>query len=124
MWAMIVGCVFVGVMSASSMASASPVTDIADGLNNTLFGGTNLYAAQIILTAAVMMAAGLALAILGMPPTGMFIILFCVLGALTAIGWADITFILVAALIAVASFGATAVSWVTGGGGGSDAGDT
>ena len=102
---------------ATATASASPVTDIKDGLNDALFGGDNLYAAGTLLTAAVMVSVGLVLGMMRLPSAGIFIVLFCVLGALTAIGWADVTFILVAGLIAVALFGKTAVNYVSGGGG-------
>lgn len=101
----------------SASASASPISDIAEGLNDALFGGTNLYAAQTILTACVMVSVGLFLAVFELPYVGVFIVLFCVLGALTAIGWADITFILVAALIAASMFAKTAVDYMSGGGG-------
>jgi hypothetical protein len=110
---------FVGVAYG---AQASPISDIADGVNDALFGGSNLYAAQTVLTAIVMMSAGLFLAMLKMPPAGIFILLFCVLGALTAIGWADITIILVAGLIAAAMFAKTAVGYMTGGGDGAGSG--
>lgn len=101
----------------SASASASPLSDVADGINDSLFGGENLYAAQTILTATVMVSVGMVLAMLKMPTAGLFIVLFCVLGALTAIGWADITFILVAALIAASMFAKTAVDYMSGGGG-------
>ena len=108
------------VVMLSSSVQASPISDISDGLNNTLFGGANLYAAQLILTASVMTSVGMVLAMLRMDPIGIFIILFCVLAALTAIGWADITIILVAAMITVALFGKRVTTYITGGGGGND----
>ena len=108
------------VIMLSSSAQASPISDISDGLNSALFGGANLYAAQLILTASVMTSVGMVLAMLRMDPIGIFIILFCVLAALTAIGWADITIILVAAMITVALFGKRVTTYVTGGGGGGD----
>ena len=108
------------VIMLSSSVQASPISDISDGLNSALFGGANLYATQLILTASVMTSVGMVLAMLRMDPIGIFIILFCVLAALTAIGWADITIILVSAMITVALFGKRVTTYVTGGGGGGD----
>ena len=47
-----------------------------------------------------------------------FIVLFCVLGALTAVGWADPTIMLVAAMIVVALFVKRIVEYMTGAGDG------
>ena len=108
------------VVMLSSSAQASPISDISDGLNSALFGGANLFAAKLILTAAVMTSVGMVLAMLRMDTIGIFIILFCVLAALTAIGWADETIILVAAMITVAMFGKRVTTYMTGGGGGDE----
>ena len=94
---------------------ASIISDIPIQLNNALLDGTSLYAAKALLTAAIMVSAGLVLAMLKMPPTGLFIVLLAVLGALTAIDWADITFLILAALVIVAMFGKTMVEWIQGG---------
>lgn len=93
---------------------ASVISDIPIQLNDALLDGTSLYAARAILTASILMSAGLVLAMLKMPPTGLFIVLLSVLGALTAIGWADITFLILAALIIVAMFGKTMTEWMQG----------
>lgn len=106
----------------TATASASPVSDIPDAINDTLFGGANLFAAQAILTAAVMMSAGLLLAMLGLNYISNFIVLFCVLGGLTAIGWADPTLMLVAGLFVVAMFVKKVTTYVTGNQG-ADSGD-
>jgi hypothetical protein len=103
-----------GFMLLIGGASASIVSDIPVQMNNSLFDGGNLYACKVLLTAAIMMSAGLALAVLKLPPAGMFIVLLGVLGALTAIGWADVSIMIVAILITVAMFGSTVVQWVTG----------
>jgi hypothetical protein len=105
----------VGILAVGTMAArASVLSDIPDGLNTALLGGTSLYAAKAILTASIMASAGLAFAMVRMPPAGIFIILITVLGALTAIGWADLTFLALAAFITVALFGKTMAGWVTG----------
>ena len=97
-------------------AQASPVNDIPDALNDSLFGGANLFAAQAILTAAIMMSAGLFLAMMKLNYIATFIVLFCVLGALTAVGWADPTIMLVAAMIVIALFVKRVVEYMTGAG--------
>ena len=97
-------------------ANASIISDIPVQLNDAFLDGASLYAAKAILTAAIMVSAGLAIAMLRMPPSGIFICLLAVLGALTAIDWADITFLILAALIIVAMFGKTMVEWMQGGG--------
>ena len=99
-------------------ARASIINDIPDALNGALFDGASVYAAQLILTAGIMMSAGMALAVAKMPPAGMFIVLLCVLGALTAIGWADVSFMIAAIFIMVAMFGSTMAEWLVGGKGG------
>ena len=105
----------VGVLAFGTMAaSASVISDIPTKLDTALLGGTSLYAAKAILTASIMMAAGLPLGMLKMPPAGMFVVLLTVLGALTAIGWADLTFLALAAFMTVAMFGRTMAGWVTG----------
>jgi hypothetical protein len=95
-------------------ARASIITDIPDALNEALFDGGSLFAAQTVLTAAIMCSAGLGLAVARMPPAGMFVVLFCVLGCLTAIGWADVSLMIVAIFIAVGMFGKTMYEWIGG----------
>ena len=121
--ALITAFTFAGLLAASGMAAASPLSDITDSLNDALFGGANLFAAQAILTAAVLVSVGLALAVLHLEQTATFIVLFAVLGALTAIGWANPMLILVAALLAVALFVKKVTAYWTGSGG-TDAGET
>ena len=94
---------------------ASIISDIPIQLNDALLDGTSLYAAKAILTAAIMVSAGLTIAMLKMPPAGLFIVLLTVLGALTAIGWADITFLILAGFITVIMFGKTLAEWMLGG---------
>jgi hypothetical protein len=98
----------------SASASAGPVSDIPDALNDALFGGSNLFAAQAVLTAAIMMSAGLFLAMMKLNMIATFIVLFCVLGGLTAIGWADPTLMLVAAMIAAGLFVKRITDYMTG----------
>ena len=104
----------------TAQASASPVSDIPDAINDALFGGANLFAAQSILTAMVMCSIGLLLAMLKLDYLSNFIVLFCVLGALTAIGWADPTIMLIAGLFVVGMFVKKVTTYVTGNQGASD----
>ncbi len=86
-------------------ASASVISDIPHSVNDALLDGTSLYAARAILTAAIMASAGLALSV-GRKTSQMTImlVLMSVLGALTAIGWADITFLVIGILIVAGQF--------------------
>jgi hypothetical protein len=105
----------VSVLTFGTMAaSASIVTDIPAAVNTALLGGSSLYAARAILTAAIMMSAGMTLAMLKMPPVGIFVVLLMVLGALTAIAWADISFLIMAALLIVAMFTRTIWEYIGG----------
>ena len=106
---------FGGLMAASSAASAAPIGDVADGVNDALFGGGNLFAAQAILTAAVMMAAGMTLAMLRLEFIANIIVLFAVLGALTAIGWAPPVLLLLCGLLVGGFFVQRAAKAFTGG---------
>lgn len=106
----------------SASASAGPVTDIPDAINDALFGGGNLYGAQALLTAMVMVSVGLLLSMMKLNYVATFIVLFAVLAALTAIGWTDITLLLICALFVVAMF-AKRMAEYFGGGQAQDAGD-
>ena len=97
---------------AMGYSRASIVTDIPEHLNDALLDGASLIAAKAILTAAIMCATGLVLAMLKMIPAGLFIVLLTVLGGLTAIGWADISFMILACLITVAMFGRSMADWL------------
>jgi len=115
-WMMLTAFCGLSAMFLMGSGRASIISDIPTELNNALLDGTSLYAAKAIITAAIMMSAGLVLAILKLPPAGMFIVLMSVLGALTAIGWADITFLILAAFLTVIMFGKTLAEWMLGGG--------
>ena len=72
--------------------------------NDVLFGGANLFAAKAVLTACVLVSVGLFLAMLELPKEATFIVVLGVLGALTAIGWAHGTMMLLAALLVILTF--------------------
>lgn len=101
-------------LSCTFTVSASPVSDVPDALNDAIFGGTNLFGAQAVLTAIVMVSVGMLLAMLDLNYLGIFIVLFAVLGGLTAMGWADPTLIFVAGLIAGGMFVEKIASFFTG----------
>jgi len=107
-------------MAAIGSASASVISDIPNQLNDALLDGASLFAAKAILTAAIMVSVGLLLAVLKMPVMGIFIVLLTTLAALTAIGWADISILILVAFIIVFMFGKTVIPALTGsqGGGG------
>jgi len=114
-WILIMAIQFAAVgIFAINGARASVISDIPNSLNDALLDGTSLYAAKAILTGAIMVSAGLIIAMLRMPPAAIFIVLLSVLGALTAIGWADLTFLILAALIVMAMFGKTMTEWMQG----------
>jgi len=93
---------------------ASIISDIPNKLNDALLDGTSLYAAKAILTASIMMSAGLVLAMAKHPSVMLIlIVLMSILGALTAIGWADLTFLILAALACMAMFGSKIAGWMT-----------
>ncbi len=106
----------------TAQASAGPVTDIPDAVNDALFGGGNEFGAKALLTAIVMVSVGLLLAMLNLNYIATFIVMFAVLGALTAIGWAEVTLMLVCALFVVGMFVKKMVDWATGSSG-ADTGD-
>jgi len=101
-------------VSVAYVAAASPVSDIPDALNDGLFGGFNLFAAQAILTAIIMVSVGLFLAMMKLNYIATFIVLFAVLGALTAMGWADPTMMMLAALLVVGLFVKRIAEYMTG----------
>lgn len=99
----------------TAQASAGPVTDIPEAINDALFGGGNLFGAQALLTAIVMVSIGLLLAMLKLNYVATFIVMFCVLGALTAIGWAEVTLLLICALFVVGMFAKKMAEYLGGG---------
>ena len=119
-WVLLTAFCGLSAMFLMGSGRASIISDIPSELNNALLDGTSLYAAKAIITAAIMMSAGLVLAMLRMPPAAIFIVLLSVLGALTAIGWADITFMVLAAFITVGMFGKTMADYILGKGTGAE----
>jgi hypothetical protein len=79
-----------------------------------LFGGSNLYAAKLILAGGMLASIGLALSVGKVNFMSTLIVMLTVASILIAIGWLDFWIIIVVALISVAIFGKAMISWVTG----------
>ncbi len=80
-------------MLTSVMLEVTPnpwdLTDVPQGLNNVLFGGSNPLGAQIILTIAICMCFLLpALIAKAKPDIIIILVIFAILGT-TALGWLD-----------------------------------
>jgi len=97
---------------------ASSIDDIPGLVNDAIFGGEDLTMAKYLLSTAILVGAGLAMAASKLNMTATIIVLLGLIGFLTALGWVDIWLILLAALVIVALSSKTFVGWITGGGGG------
>lgn len=92
--------------SAQAMDISEIPSSLADGLN------ISEAAAEMVLTAMVLMAAGLALSMLKGSNMALIIIVeLAMLGMLTAIGWVDAWLIVMVALILALIFGANLRDW-------------
>ena len=96
------------------MASASPYQDIPEGVNDALFGGSNLYAAKMILAGGVLASIGLAMSISKVNFMATVIVMLTTATVLVAIGWLDFWIIILVALLIVSMFGKAMISWVSG----------
>ena len=97
----------VGLMAVPLVAvtvSASPMSDIPEGLNDALFDGANIYASRMILAGAVILAAVLSMAVAKLNPVGIIFMLLILIGILTAIGWLDYWVLVFAAIIVALIF--------------------
>jgi len=92
-------------LTFSSSAMASPIQDIPQALGDTL--GIDPEAAGYILSAAILMSAGLALAIAGRRPNilATIIVLITIMIALVVIGWLDYWVAFLVAVLVAALFG-------------------
>jgi hypothetical protein len=91
-------------------ATATPIDDIPEALSDSL--GITTTAAEMVLSACVLLSVGLLLAILkggNMALTS--IVLLAFVGMLTAIGWLDAWLLVMAALIIALIFGAQLRDW-------------
>jgi hypothetical protein len=111
--------IMVGLFAFSSlmfigMASASPYQDIPEGVNDALFGGSNLYAAKMILAGGVLASIGLAMSISKVNFMATVIVMLTTAAILVAIGWLDFWIIILVALLIVSMFGKAMITWVSG----------
>ena len=111
--------IMVGFFALSSllfigMASAAPYQDIPEGVNDALFEGSNLFAAKMILGGGVLASIGLAMIISKVNFMATVIVMLTTGAILVAIGWLDFWIIILVALLIVAMFGKTMISWVSG----------
>lgn len=96
----------------ATMASASTLTDIPGRLADTL--DISETSAELMISVAILSAIALALSAARAPILGMVIILICVMGLLTAMGWID-TWVMVLAGLFAAGLWATIFSGLLGG---------
>jgi len=103
-----------GFMFVVGGARAAPYQDIPEGVDEALFGGTNLFAAKMILAGGILASVGLALSVGKVNFMATVIVMLTVASILVAIGWLDFWIIIMVALVIVAMFGKAMINWVTG----------
>lgn len=94
----------------TAQASAGAVEDIPNALADAI--GTSVTAAEMILSAALLLSVGLTLSVMrsgNMATTA--IVLLAMLGMLTAIGWLDGWLIVMVALVLALIFGSRLRDW-------------
>ena len=107
-----VGLIAIGMMLfiGTAQASAGAVEDIPSALASAL--GTSIVAAELILSAALLMAAGLTLSVMRKSNTATIIIVeLALIGMLTAIGWLDAWLLVMVALVIALIFGSKIRDW-------------
>ena len=109
-----VGFFSLGALMFIGMASAAPYQEIPEGLNEALFGGSNLYAAKMILAGGILASIGLAMSISKVNFMATVIVMLTTGAILVAIGWLDFWIIILVALLIVSMFGKAMISWVSG----------
>ena len=78
---------FLALVGMTSMASASIINDIPQGINHSLFDDESLLGAQLILSSGVLLSAGLTLGLAKLNQTSTFIILLVISFGLAALAW-------------------------------------
>jgi len=74
---------------STHFAASLNILDLPDTINDYFFGGTNLFAAQLLITLIVVFMFMLPMMLLRASFGTMFIVLFLLLGVLTAVGWVN-----------------------------------
>jgi hypothetical protein len=96
----------VGILAFGTMtASALSMSDVPNAVNNAFFGGLNLTAAELLLTALVIISVAITCQIGKQELIPTVIIMVATLGALTAFGWAPIWMMIMTGLVVAGFFG-------------------
>ncbi len=97
-------------------ASASIITEIPEGVNDALFGGSEatLPMAKLLLTGAILASFTFAFAIIKLHFFMIFVIDFVLLVCLIALGWAESWLLLIFGLILGAFYAPIIASWLAG----------
>lgn len=85
------------------MANAFDISSIPAAVNDAMFNGSNLIAAQLLLTAVIMFTALLPMLVARMRPDMIIVVMAMVVLVCSAIGWLDQTVTMVMLLIIAAS---------------------
>ena len=101
-------------MFAVGGARAAPFQEIPEQVNTALFGGSNLYAAKMILAGGILASIGLAMSMTKINFMATVIVMLTTAAILTAIGWLDFWIIIMVALLIAAIFGKTMIGWASG----------
>src|SRR4030042_992968 len=106
---------FVGLISVQFLtmtASAGPIQDIPQGVNEALFDGTNIFAARMILSAGIIGSVMLAMSMtkkFNMLGTG--IMCMVLIGTLVAIGWMDYWILVFIGILMATLFSTKVAAW-------------
>ena len=96
------------------MADGFDLASIPQAVNDALFNGSNLIAAQLLLTVVVMFTALLPMLVARMRPDMIIVVMAMVVLVCSAIGWLDQTVTMVMLLIIAASLAKTVATSMRG----------
>lgn len=96
------------------MADGFDLASIPQAVNDAMFSGSNLIAAQLLLTAVIMFTALLPMLVARMRPDMIIVVMAMVVLVCSAIGWLDQMVTMVMLLIIAASLAKTVASSMRG----------
>ena len=96
------------------MADGFDLASIPQAVNDAMFNGSNLIAAQLLLTAVIMFTALLPMLVARMRPDMIIVVMAMVVLVCSAIGWLDQMVTMVMLLIIAASLAKTVASSMRG----------
>jgi hypothetical protein len=96
------------------MVDGFDLASIPQAVNDALFNGSNLIAAQLLLTAVIMFTALLPMLVARMRPDMIIVVMAMVVLVCSAIGWLDQTITMVMLLIIAASLAKTVATSMRG----------